>query len=161
MKTLDLIDALKTQLCAVSDYDLSRKMGWSRQRVSNYRKLTSSMDDETAVEVSSILGLCSGQVLAWMHAERADCPAVRDAWRDVADRLDQPSADIQNYPVLFRAAILKMLKDQPVTHNLHVNVDAAHNHELSPWQKTWTRMIFRLATHRPKVDAHTLRSLRF
>ncbi|HET8701044.1 MAG TPA: helix-turn-helix domain-containing protein [Nitrococcus sp.] len=116
MNTIELLDALKERLSATSDYDLSRKMGWSRQRVSKYRSGRDTFGDDTAIHIAEILDFDPGEVLAWMHAERTDSPAVREAWQAIARRLHHGIT-----PLFLLALLLPPWQPPATTHSLYTS----------------------------------------
>ncbi len=85
MNTNQLLDAAKTRLGLSSDYALSAKLDISRQGVREMRER--GLSDVRAVQIAHILELDPAQVLAWVHAERAQDPAVRKVWEKLAKSL--------------------------------------------------------------------------
>ena len=85
MDTNELLDAVKTRHGIPSDYALSQALGMSRQGVRALRE--SGLSDARAVQIASLLELDPARVLAWVHAERAQDPAVRKVWEKLAKSL--------------------------------------------------------------------------
>ena len=85
MNTNELLDAVKTKLGAPSDYRLSEILGMSRQGVRGLRE--SGLSDARAVQIATMLEIDPAQVLAWVHAERAQDPQVRKIWEKLAKSL--------------------------------------------------------------------------
>lgn len=86
MESAHYLDALKRRYKLRSDYAAAQFLGRNDQTVRNWRR-GRSMDDETALEVAALLDVPAGRVLADMAAMRAQCEAVRAAWKDAALRL--------------------------------------------------------------------------
>lgn len=91
MKTQDLLDAVKSRYSLRSDYALAKFLCIDQTTVSGYRRRGIVMDDEIALLVADKLGMDAGEVLAWMHAERAKSPAAKKALEKLA-RLAHKSA---------------------------------------------------------------------
>jgi len=70
-KTVDLLDRLKAAYNLPSDYATAKKIGVTRQAISNYRTNGTTLDDSVAVEVAELLELEPFKVLAYMNLERA------------------------------------------------------------------------------------------
>lgn len=70
MKTVDYLDALKAAYSLDSDYQLTKKLGESSARISQYRTGRNIMDDDFALKVSYLLDLNPLAVLADAHIER-------------------------------------------------------------------------------------------
>lgn len=91
MNTQQLLDAVKSRYSLPSDYALAKFLGLKQQTVSKYRVDGNTLSDETALLVADKLGMDAGEVLAWMHAERAKSPAAKRALEKLA-RLAHRSA---------------------------------------------------------------------
>lgn len=87
MRTVELLDQVKLRHCLPSDYALAKLMGWTPQRVSNYRTGTRTLGEEPALQVAAALGVEPGYVLAIVASERAESEAGREAWERAAARL--------------------------------------------------------------------------
>ncbi len=87
MKTVEFLDALKRQHSIESDYGVSKLLGITRQRLSNYRSGRDFFGDEIASQVAQMLGLDPGYVMACAHAERAATAEIRAVWESVAAKL--------------------------------------------------------------------------
>lgn len=70
MKTVDYLDAVKAAYLLESDYQLTKKLGESSARISQYRTGRNIMDDDMAVKISYLLDLNPLAVLADAHIER-------------------------------------------------------------------------------------------
>lgn len=70
MKTLQLVEALKTLLEVDSDYAIAKKLGVSHTALGKWRK-GSTMDDNTALYCADLLGLDPLETLAGIQLERA------------------------------------------------------------------------------------------
>ncbi len=86
MDSNKLLDALKTATGAATDNALARqvlKVDPTTLRAMRERGLS----DARAVQIATILELDPAQVLAWVHAERAQDPQVRKIWEKLAKSL--------------------------------------------------------------------------
>jgi len=73
MKTTnDLLDELKRKHELTSDYQLCQLLAWPTGRMSIYRAGRRVMDDATGLQFAELLELEPGEVLLWLHAERAE-----------------------------------------------------------------------------------------
>ncbi|MCA1930916.1 helix-turn-helix transcriptional regulator [Rheinheimera sp.] len=70
MKTVEYIDALIAAYLLESDYQLAKKLGESRARISQYRTGRNIMDDDFAIKTAYMLDLNPLAVLADAHIER-------------------------------------------------------------------------------------------
>lgn len=89
MKTIDFLDRVKEAHDLSSDYALSQRLGVSRQQVSKYRSGREALSDELALQVSAMLDMDPGYVVACMHAERARDDGLRQVWEHVADKMSR------------------------------------------------------------------------
>ena len=90
--TIDYLDALKTKLGAASDYELAKKLGWGQSRISNYRTGRSFFDDDTCLNVASLLDLPPIEVLLNVHAERSTNPLVKASFSTFLKQLATTAA---------------------------------------------------------------------
>lgn len=67
-----------------TDYAVSKYLGIRSSSVYNYRKKRSKFDDRTCVLVAHALGVPELQVIADIHAERAEDQELRSFWKKVA-----------------------------------------------------------------------------
>jgi ribosome-binding protein aMBF1 (putative translation factor) len=72
MKTVDYLDAVKAAYALTSDYQLSKKIGESSSRISQYRVGRTFMDDDLAIKIAYMLDLNPLTVLADAHIEREE-----------------------------------------------------------------------------------------
>lgn len=70
MKTGEYILMAKKASGIESDYALAKKLGITRQAISNYVNKKSVMDDYTAAKVAELLGINALEVIAAANAER-------------------------------------------------------------------------------------------
>lgn len=89
MKTAELLDRVAARHGLATDYQIAKRMGWTRQRVSMYRTGKRSLDDQGVIQVADSLGLPHALVAAWVAQERTDCPPMREAWGAVAQMLER------------------------------------------------------------------------
>src|SRR5690554_3738662 len=87
MKTVDYIDAIKARYGWSSDYRLGKETGWSKARISKWRRHGVEFDEEAAILAAELLGIDAGEVLANIAAARTECPVARQVWQQVAQRL--------------------------------------------------------------------------
>ena len=86
MNTNELLDAVKARYNLPSDYALARdalKMHPNSIRTLRERGLS----DERALQIAELLDIPPGEVLASIHAERARTPAVKEAWKKIAESM--------------------------------------------------------------------------
>ena len=87
MKTTDYLDAIKSRYGLASDYALARFWGCAKQNIYRFRKNGDTFNDATALKVAEWLEIDPAQVIADMHAERAEKagnPALVKAWQRIA-----------------------------------------------------------------------------
>ena len=70
MKTVDYLDAVKAAYSLTSDYQLTKKIGESSSRISQYRVGRTFMDDDLAIKIAYLLDINPLTVLADAHIER-------------------------------------------------------------------------------------------
>ncbi|MFC4654346.1 hypothetical protein ACFO3I_04810 [Rheinheimera marina] len=70
MKTVDYLDAVKAAYLLATDYQLTKKLGESTARISQYRKTDRVMDDDLAIKIAYLLDQNPLAVLADAHIER-------------------------------------------------------------------------------------------
>lgn len=85
--TKEFLNAVKAKTGAASDYALAKKLGTSKQVISNYLVKNRPMSDEIALKVASILEIDPYIVLAAVHAEHAKTEAEKNAWTVLFERL--------------------------------------------------------------------------
>lgn len=90
--TIEYLDALKIKLGAISDYDLSKKLGVTRGGISSYRVGRTFFDDDMCLKVASILDLPPIEVILNVHAERSQNPIIKASFSDVLRRIGQTAA---------------------------------------------------------------------
>ena len=72
LKTIELIERLKTVYGLPSDYAAAKKLGITCQAISQYRNKGTTFDDSVAVEIAELLELDPFKVVASIHLERAE-----------------------------------------------------------------------------------------
>jgi transcriptional regulator with XRE-family HTH domain len=85
--TRDFLDALARQYGGASDYALAKRLGVSKQSISNYRSGIRYIGDELAIRIAAELELDPAYVLACVNAEREREPTVSRVWQELARRL--------------------------------------------------------------------------
>lgn len=88
------LDAVKTKLGLVSDYQLAKFLGCGHARISNYRSGYSKFDDEMAVKAASILEIDPMIVIAAVNAERAKNEETKAIWKALFERLGGVAATL-------------------------------------------------------------------
>lgn len=84
--TADFLDALRAKFGATSDYQLGPVLKMQRQRISHYRLMKGTFDDDVSVRVAELLDVDPAYVIACMHAQRTDNTRLRAIWEGIADR---------------------------------------------------------------------------
>ncbi|WP_203323050.1 DUF3693 domain-containing protein [Pseudoxanthomonas beigongshangi] len=80
----DILDRAKQASGATSDSDLSRKLGVSRQAVSNWRHGTKYPDTVTCATIAGITGIPLAQVIGIVGEARAISREEKAVWRKLA-----------------------------------------------------------------------------
>lgn len=89
MRTVEYLDAIRRRYKLTSDYQAHKLLGVTKQSITHYRNGKTQFADEVAARVAMLLNLDPLQVLADMHAERAQTDAQRAIWRMIAARVGQ------------------------------------------------------------------------
>lgn len=84
MKTIDYLDALKSEKNFKSDSELSVALGLTRSAISCARVGKSVIGDETAMTVAEMLHIDPAPLLALAHAERSRDEKIRAVWSKIA-----------------------------------------------------------------------------
>lgn len=84
MKTTEYCAALKRRWKISSDYELAKRLGVSKQAISNYVNGQRAFDVTTAARVAEILELEPLRVIADMELERGSSPELWKRLRDAA-----------------------------------------------------------------------------
>lgn len=87
MKTLELLEAVKTRYNLPSDYAAAKLLPVGKAAVSAWRSKSVVMDDDCGLVVAKLLELDPGQVFAWLHAERSKSHQAKQVWNGIARRL--------------------------------------------------------------------------
>jgi len=83
MKAFRYLDAARKAAGLPSDRQLSIRLGWSHNRVSNYRTGTSGFDTKASIQIAVLIGIDPLAVIADMETERAKDRIVKSYWRGV------------------------------------------------------------------------------
>jgi hypothetical protein len=78
--TQELIEKVKEQTGAMSDYAVAKRLGWSTSKIGNYRSGRSQLDVDACFVVAEMLGKDPAAIIAAVEAERATKPEAREAW---------------------------------------------------------------------------------
>ena len=81
---IELLDLAKQASGATSDSDLSRKLGVSRQSVSNWRNSNKFPDTVTCATIAGITGVPLAKVLGIVGEARATDKQEKAVWRKLA-----------------------------------------------------------------------------
>lgn len=92
MRTPEYLDAIRRRYKLTSDYQVHRLLGVSKQSITHYRHGKSYPADEVAARIAMLLDLDPLQVLADVHAERAQTESARAMWRMIAARVSAAAA---------------------------------------------------------------------
>lgn len=88
MKTAaEYLDAIKKAHGIASDYQLAKRLGWSRPRISHYRSGIHHFDESGALQVAELLDLDPAAVLLDALESRAHSPAARAAFGSIRERI--------------------------------------------------------------------------
>jgi hypothetical protein len=82
-----ILDEVKRRYNCDTDGDLMRLLDISRTRLSNYRNLQITFDDDVSDKLEKLLELPEGVISLEMHAKRSKCPAVSARFHDLAQKL--------------------------------------------------------------------------
>lgn len=85
--TREFLDALSRRWGGATDYAIAKRLGVSKQSISNYRSGIRCISDELAIRIAAELELDPAYVLACVNAERQPEPAVSRVWLELARRL--------------------------------------------------------------------------
>jgi transcriptional regulator with XRE-family HTH domain len=85
--TVDLLNRYKDFHHLPSDYAAAKKLGLSRQAISNWRTGTHTMDDATALLVAQDIGADPLATLAAVHLERQPAARERRIWERYCARI--------------------------------------------------------------------------
>ncbi len=72
LTTVELLNRVKAAYNLPSDYALSKKLGFSRQRISKYYTQGHLLDDQGCFAVAELLDLNPAYVVACVNMERAE-----------------------------------------------------------------------------------------
>ncbi len=100
MNTIQYLDEAKRVKGFTSDYQLSKALGWGRQKISNYRNLPQHMDNEAAREYAEFMGLPVFEVIANMEVQRAKDSGHKKAWERLAKLSKQAAFASPNMLIL-------------------------------------------------------------
>lgn len=78
--TTAILDRARDLCSPPTDYQLAKRLGTTPQRVSNWRRRTSSPDNEAAFKIAKLLGMPVTDVIAYFEMDRAKDPDKRDFW---------------------------------------------------------------------------------
>lgn len=87
MNTIDYIDRVKARHGWTSDYQLAKKTGFSKGRISSYRTGRTQMDESTCLQIANLLKINPAAVLIDISAERTKCATAAKVLRQTARQL--------------------------------------------------------------------------
>ncbi len=82
-----ILDEVKRRHGCNTDGDLMRLLGISRSRLSNFRNVNKTFDDDVSEKLEKLLELPEGVISLEMHAKRSKCPAVSAAFHKIAQQI--------------------------------------------------------------------------
>ena len=85
MDTNSLLDEVKKLNKINSEYALAKLLGVSQQALQMMRQR--GLSDERVLQVATLLSLDPGELIAWVHAERAKNPDVKSVWKKMANSM--------------------------------------------------------------------------
>lgn len=89
MKTAQLVEQLMKERGLATYYAVAKFLKVTPPTAYRWMRDNTTMDDEVGIRAAEALDLDTGQVLAWLHAERSKSPQERKAWNAIAKRLSQ------------------------------------------------------------------------
>ncbi len=92
MNTLELLDRVKREYKLTSDYQLSKILDISRQRVSNYRNSKRSADDDLVFKCEKLLKAPPGSLLIEFQANRTKCPQAAKILHKISAQIARSAA---------------------------------------------------------------------
>ncbi|WP_233341791.1 DUF3693 domain-containing protein [Xylella fastidiosa] len=90
----ELIDQVRKQTEISSDNRLAEKIGIKRQTIHQWRQGTAPIADERIAQLCAIAKLDGPTWIAKIHAERAESPTERAAWKSMLERLTATAATL-------------------------------------------------------------------
>lgn len=87
MKAYEWIDRLKVEKHLPSDYAAAKALGITQSSVIKMRARNSTLDEETAARIASLLGVNPAGIIIDQVAERTKSPEVRSTLAKMADQL--------------------------------------------------------------------------
>jgi hypothetical protein len=86
------LDELQRTLGVKTDKEVAEQMGWTHSVPSNWRKGRSFMTNQTAGQLSAILGVPVMHIIAAVEADREEVTGQRSFWTDFFTRTTAASA---------------------------------------------------------------------
>ncbi|KXB19703.1 DUF3693 domain-containing protein [Xylella fastidiosa] len=90
----ELIDQVREKTKISSDNRLAEKIGIKRQTIHQWRQGTAPIADERIAQLCAIGKLDAPRWIAKIHAERAESPTERAAWKAMLERLTATAATL-------------------------------------------------------------------
>ncbi len=87
-----VLDRIAARRGLNTDYAIAKAFGCDPNRIYNYRKGRTSMDDRVAVQAAKLSGDDPARLIAQLHAERESDPDLKAVWIRVANMVSQPIA---------------------------------------------------------------------
>ena len=85
--SIDILNAVKANTGAASDYALAKILHTSHQAIYNYMAKGRVLSDDIAVRAATVLEIDASIVLALVHVENAKSDTEKRAWIDLLERL--------------------------------------------------------------------------
>ena len=94
MNTIETLDALKRSYGDVSDYNIAKKIGISRQYISMMRTGKEKLTRNQRIEVAKLLNEPVELHLIYHQQERAIRPEEKNAWQHALEKLTTAAASV-------------------------------------------------------------------
>ncbi|QPB72710.1 hypothetical protein XFHB_13645 [Xylella fastidiosa] len=120
-----------------SDNRLAEKIGIKRQTIHQWRQGTAPIADERIAQLCAIGKLDAPRWIAKIHAERAESPTERAAWKSMLERLTATAATL-----LVGASITCPTPSQAQSISKNFNSEI----HIMPIMSTWRRWVRELAS---------------
>jgi transcriptional regulator with XRE-family HTH domain len=103
MKIKELLDETKNALGISSDGELARKLGVSKQAMSNYYNGERAPDEFACLKIAQATGKPLGEVIATVKAESEKDEKRREAWENYMKRLGGLAASFFGFMIFVQS----------------------------------------------------------
>ena len=121
--THQLVAAAKNALAVKTDSEFSRRIGVSRQTVSNWKRGENCMDEKTAAELAELVEIDPRDAVIMVLAERAKTEKDRKFWLRL---LSTKSALLAIMPAVYAVATVSVCILCKIAERLPRRCDALH-----------------------------------